>query len=219
MILNPQHKGLMYKLLFSFVLIAGLSYTPIVNGQSGDKKEELLKLYQLMTGEFSSEEQAKADTSFYSINLVMYPIWEGDKDVKWLYVEQAVTEYMDKPYRQRVYRVSMTEENMFESRVYTLNNPSKYIHAWDTPELFNQINPDSISLREGCAVFLKKEGDCFTGSTNEKDCESTLRGASYATSIVTVCKDQVVSWDQGWDANDQQVWGAEKEGYVFKRKK
>jgi len=30
--------------------------------------------------------------------------------------------------------------------------------------------------------------------------------------------DAIHSWDQGWDADDEQVWGATKAGYVFDRK-
>ena len=42
--------------------------------------------------------------------------------------------------------------------------------------------------------------------------ESTLRGASSATSEVEVHPDRVVSWDRGFDAERKHVWGAEK-GY------
>ncbi|WP_188926788.1 CpcT/CpeT family chromophore lyase [Shewanella algicola] len=28
-------------------------------------------------------------------------------------------------------------------------------------------------------------------------------------------KDKIVSWDRGFDSNDQQVWGAVKGGYEF----
>lgn len=171
-----------------------------------------------MSGTFSSEAQSIADTSFYNINLVMHPIWENDKSGKWLYVEQAVAEYIDKPYRQRVYRLSPSTEGKIESRVYELPNPKKYIHAWDQPSLFEEINPDSLVIREGCSVYMKRINEnCFEGSTLDDHCKSTLRGASYATSTVTICEGKVMSWDQGWNDTDEQVWGAVKEGYVFDR--
>lgn len=181
------------------------------------KESEISELYNLMIGEFSSSEQAAQDTLFYDINLVMFPIWEEDKSAKWLYVEQAVTANIDKPYRQRVYKISSVQENLFESKVFELENPSRFIHAWDNVNIFNQIKPDSLLLRTGCSVYLKKMGDCYGGSTNDQDCKSSLRGASYATSKVSICKNQIVSWDQGWDDSDMQVWGAETQGYVFKR--
>lgn len=184
---------------------------------SSNTTQDLDRLYGLMAGTFSSEEQAQQDSSFYNINLVMHPIWEEEGSAKWLYVEQAVTAYLDQPYRQRVYRVTQMPDGTFASKVYELPQVERFVHAWDSPELFTAITPDSLIEREGCAVYLSKEGDCFTGSTKDQECLSTLRGATYATSIVTVCEDGVVSWDQGWNSEDEQVWGAVKEGYVFKR--
>ena len=55
------------------------------------------------------------------------------------------------------------------------------------------------------------------GSTREDACKSTLRGSNYATSQVEITADSVSSWDQGFDANGEQVWGAVKGAYVFDR--
>jgi len=208
-----------YTLLFGIIGIIGMySCTPRYSN-SGNAKEhkELSAVVEMMTGTFSSAEQAQQDSLFYDISLTMVPIWEEDKTAKWLYVEQAVTRNIKKPYRQRVYRVTMNSNKMIESRVYTLPNPKKYIHGWEQPTIFNQITSDSLMIREGCAVYLNKEGNCFSGSTKDKDCKSSLRGASYATSIVSICKDAIISWDQGWNSNDEQVWGAETKGYIFKK--
>ena len=208
-----------------FILIGLIGITSLIscanrhlNSKERFNEKELSELVQKMTGEFSSEDQAKEDSLFYDINLVMFPIWEADKSAKWLYVEQAVTKYIDKPYRQRVYRLSMAHDHIIESRVFELADPDKFIHGWTQAEIFNQINPDSLIVRQGCAVFLKKENNCYSGSTKDDDCKSTFRGATYATSIVSICSDQVISWDQGWNKDKQQVWGAETRGYIFKRK-
>ncbi len=177
------------------------------------------KLIRHMTGHFSSALQAQKDSLFYDINLVMQPIWEKSNEAKWLYVEQAASQNLDKPYRQRVYKVSQLADGRFESSVYELPQPARFIFGWKDPTVFNAITPDSLILREGCAVYLKTNGDCYTGSTNDRNCKSTLRGASYATSIVTICPDRIESWDQGWNDEDVQVWGAEVAGYIFDRNK
>jgi len=175
------------------------------------------ELHTLMTGKFSSAEQAKADSAFYNISLVMFPIWQGDANTKWLYVEQAVAQQPMKPYRQRVYKITATQKaNVFESKVFTLPQPERFIHGWENTALFDQITPDSLIMREGCSIFLTKTGDnCYEGSTREKECKSQLYGATYATSTVEVCAGKVMSWDQGWNDVDVQVWGAVKSGYIF----
>lgn len=180
--------------------------------------KELTELVKLMTGHFSSAQQAKEDSLFYDISLVMHQIWNKDTEAKWLYVEQAVTKNILKPYRQRIYRLSKMEDGQMESRIYKLPNDSLYIHAWESPEIFKRLQPKDLIIREGCSVFLEKiSGDCYYGSTKNKECKSSLRGAQYATSAVTICTNQMVSWDQGWDGDDAQVWGAKTEGYIFRR--
>jgi len=199
-----------------FITIILFSLFSFTNSIEEYKKGDLSTLAEMMTGTFSSQDQAAMDSAFYSINLVMYPIWETSKKVKWLYVEQAVSSALDKPYRQRVYRLTKGKKGVFESKVYELLNPSAFIESWKTPGIFETISPKSLVERAGCSVFLKKESDdCYSGSTDGKNCLSSLRGAAYATSKVEVCTGAITSWDQGWNESDEQVWGAEKAGYIF----
>ena len=57
-------------------------------------------------------------------------------------------------------------------------------------------------------LFYIMKKDSFVGSTNEKDCTSNLRGASYATSEARIEENVLTSWDRGYDENGVQVWGA-----------
>jgi len=206
-------------LFFAATVVFSCSTLNNRNKEKNSLSSELDTVYKLMSGEFSSKEQSIRDSTYYNINLVMYPIWEENLDSKWLYVEQAVTENLNKPYRQRIYKVSQLDNGMIESKVYELPEPEKFIRAWNNNNLFEHIKPASLIDRQGCAVYLKKDNNgCYTGATKEKQCLSSLRGATYASSIVTICNKQIISWDQGWNEKGEQVWGATKEGYIFKRK-
>ena len=44
-----------------------------------------------------------------------------------------------------------------------------------------------------------------------------MRGASYASSIVTLTPKYLLSWDRGYNKEGEQVWGAEKGGYMFRK--
>ena len=144
-----------------------------------------------------------------------YPIWTSKAD-HYLYVEQAESANPDKPYRQRIYKIITDGNGGFESHIYTLQNEADFIGKWQTPEFFDQYDESIISEKEGCTVYLIQHADgSFSGSTRLDHCKSTLRGATYATSIVKIRKDNVMSWDQGFDADGNQVWGAEKGGYRF----
>jgi CpeT protein len=182
---------------------------------SNETTVQLDELQRMMTGTFKSAEQAARDSAFFDISLQMYPIWQ-DKG-HFLYVEQAVTAMQSKPYRQRIYQLEPGKKGTIRSVVYTLPDPEAYIGAWKKPSKFDQLSIDDLTLRKGCAVILTKQDDgSFTGSTDGNSCESTLRGASYATSKVTIKDGLIVSWDQGFNDEGEQVWGATKGGYEFK---
>ena len=176
--------------------------------------QELDRLSEMMAGYYNSSNQASQDSQFFDISLTMIPIWEDDQKARWLYVEQAVSATMKQPYRQRVYRLTK-EGDVFESKVYEIPTPEKYVHLWEDKTKMEELKVASLIERDGCSVFMKAEGSCFTGSTEERSCKSSLRGASYATSIVEVCDQGIVSWDQGWNEEGHQVWGAVKGGYIF----
>lgn len=175
------------------------------------------QLVHWMVGSYSSEEQHLKDTAnYFHIKLNMTQIWKENKNGYWLYIEQAVADYYDKPYRQRVYHVYEKEPGTFVSAVYTFADPLRFTHQ---PELLEKtLTPDSITQKEGCEVILKKiDKKTFSGGTEGKQCPSERKGASYASAIVTVTANELHSWDRGYDAAGKQVWGAEISGYIFKK--
>jgi hypothetical protein len=172
-----------------------------------------------MTGSFSSEEQAAADEAYFDIRLEMARIWKDRKDGYWFYVEQAAATHLDQPYRQRVYHLTAAEDGSFVSEVFAIPDPLDHAGEFREAEPLSGLTPESLEVREGCAVILLKKGDeLFSGATVEHQCRSSLRGASYATSEVTVGPDRILSWDRGFADSGEQVWGAEKGPYIFLRK-
>jgi hypothetical protein len=183
-------------------------------------KADLKTLYKLMQGSYSSQKQSVEDTSYFDIRLQIVPIWNNRKNEYWLYVEQAMSSAMDKPYRQRVYQLKIVNDTTIASVVYTIKAGERFYGHYKNYNPLSELTPDSLDLRNGCAVYLYKlSKKKYSGSTNKADCESNLRGASYATSIVAVGKDKLKSWDQGFDKDNKQVWGAVKGPYIFKKLK
>lgn len=204
----------MLKNKIEFFILIALAILSCQNKESNQQDAELNELFALMQGSFNSEIQAQKDSTYYNISLHMYPIWK-DKG-KFLYVEQAMNSFQNKPYRQRVYEVTRTNDSLFKSEVYTLKVDSLWIGKWKTPSAFDSISKSDITLKSGCAVILSRiDKNHYKGETDENTCLSTLRGASYATSQVEIKKDKILSWDRGFDAEGNHVWGAEKGGYIF----
>ena len=198
------------------ITIAAFTAVTAQNGRLG--KKDLKALVARMAGEFSSEEQSKADAAFFNIKLRMKPIWRDRKDGAWLYVEQAAAETEDKPYRQRIYNVFIQGDLTIVSKVYEIQDPAKYIGAWNDSQMLKTLDYASLIERQGCSIILAKRDDgAFAGSTPGKECLSSLRGAAYATSQVEIFADRLISWDRGWDKDGNQVWGAVKGGYIFRK--
>jgi CpeT protein len=205
------------KKYFTFLLF-WCSWVVVAKEKKEFSEKDLPKVYKMMQGFYSSAAQSKADTSYFDIRLKMVPIFTERKNEYWLYVEQAMSTSEDKPYRQRIYQLQWdAATNSVTSTVYTIKEGEKYYGAWQDAAKLAQIKMQDFELRKGCTIFLKKTKKGYAGSTHKSDCESNLRGAKYATSIVKIKKKKIVSWDQGFDANDKQVWGAVKGGYIFER--
>jgi hypothetical protein len=197
-----------------FVLFLLLSFTQI-KAQDKIKESDLRNLYNMMIGSFSSENQSKVDSNYFDIRLKMVPMW-SESEYYWLYVEQAMATNENKPYRQRVYRLSKVNDTTIESRVYTIKNGENYFGDWKLENPLANLTIDSLEERKGCSIFLNKINKSeFSGSTNKTDCESSLKGATYAISFVNIYTDMIISWDRGFDKDDNQVWGAINGGYIF----
>lgn len=179
----------------------------------------------MMVGSYTSDAQAKTDPDFKVIELHMAPIWSSRKDGPWLYIEQAAAGSLDKPYRQRVYHLSVSQNpekspGTVESVVFELpGDPLTMAGAWQDPKRFDTMVPEALQAREGCTVYVVPNADgTWTGSTDGELCRSTLRGATYATSEVTITATELRSWDRGFDKDGKQVWGAVKGAYRFVKK-
>jgi hypothetical protein len=179
--------------------------------------DDLQQLTDWLTGSFSSAVQASEDPDFFDVSLQMARIWPDRTDGNWLYVEQALTSELDRPYRQRVLRLRELSPGLFESRVFVLPDPASVIGVWREDGPLADLTPADLTEREGCEVLMRYRDGSFIGSTLASLCTSTLRGAAYATSEVLITADGMISWDRGFAADGTQVWGSTKGGYVFDR--
>lgn len=209
--------------LLSVLLIVACQKRPAVAfelQQSPKVKDSFHYLYQCMQGSFSSEEQSKNDSDYFDIRLRMVPVWKKSDDVFYLYVEQAMSTSLEKPYRQRFYKVEKKDDTHFVSHIYLVNNPARFTGKTANDPIFNAITPDSLQLKDGCEVYLtyNPSTQTFEGSTKDKTCPSERSGAAFATAKVVLNATEMRSWDQGWNAEGVQVWGATKGGYIFKKK-
>lgn len=168
-----------------------------------------------LTGRFDSSSQAAADRRYFAISLVVCPVVAPELGEHVLYVEQARAESPRAPYRQRIYVVTVAGDEVVSS-VYELAAPAAAVGACADPSRLTPTRATVIE-RAGCSVYLRLDGEGFVGATRGQDCASSLQGASYATSEVTMTPTGLRSWDRGFDAAGTQVWGAVAGPYEFVR--
>ena len=199
-------------LLISFFAFA-------IQGYSQSDDETLNELVGWMSGSYSNAEQASKNEDYYHMKLHMVQVWNNhSREEVYLYVEQAPIDKPEEPSRQRVYHIYKVDEDIYASEVYSLPNPEKYVGAFKHDNPLIDLQPGDLTERKGCTVYLEYDGFAsFSGSTEAKECTNSLRGASYATSELSVMDGRIISWDQGFDAYDLQVWGATRGGYIFIR--
>ncbi len=229
---RPRRRAFVFLLASSAALSSALlSATGCAPGQrAGAARAEpesavgsvgLLKTWML--GAFSSVRQSQEDPSFFNVHLHMVEVWPARADGPWIYVEQAMSDALDKPYRQRVYRLSALGGGLYESAVYELaDSPEQaqaFAGAWKSDKPLAELSPDALKRKDGCEVVLRyfPELNAFKGGTLAANCPSSLRGAAYATSQITLTPTMLESWDRGYDASGKQVWGAVKGPYRFER--
>jgi hypothetical protein len=173
----------------------------------------------MLLGRFDSSAQAAADQRYFAVQLRACPLDVPALGAVALYVEQAMLETPDQPYRQRVYVLSATDD-VVESAVFELVQPERFVGLCDLDDAGRAAGSpgvDDVAVLPGCSVLLAPGDEGFVGSTDGASCLNDFRGATYATSEVTLTPTEIRSWDRGYDADDVQVWGAVAGPYVFVR--
>lgn len=134
----------------------------------------------------------------------------------YLYQEQALTQKLDKPYRQRILQIKpSSDNNTIESKSYKPQHPETLIGLCNKPETERILNLTDIG-ESVCSVFLKPSQEGYTGETPPQGCPANVRGAVRITNTIILRSDGMDTWDRGYDAQGNQVWGADGESYQYR---
>jgi hypothetical protein len=104
-------------------------------------------------------------------------------------------------------------EDVILQRIYYIKDESRFSYLNS-----KSITEADIYLKDGCDIWIRIDDDGnYNGNTDGKNCVATFRGSSYVTTDFWVYKKKVLSWERGWDLNDNQMWGSTKGYYIFKK--
>ena len=98
----------------------------------------------------SSVNKALENPAYFDVSLTACAVSVDGIDTPTLYIEQALSDKLNEPYRQRIYVLSQIDENNVKSEIYELDNPDAYIGTCSEDEIRN-VAFGSITLKDGCA--------------------------------------------------------------------
>lgn len=141
---------------------------------------------------------------------------KNNSQAVFLYQEQAMSNNLAKPYRQRFLRIAPTADNQsIESQSFKPPTPEAWIGFCSQPEAKRVVKLNDIGSAK-CSVFLKREGENYIGETPAEGCPSDYKGAVKVTNKIVLHKTGMDTLDRAFDAAGNQVWGSKGEPYQFR---
>lgn len=170
-----------------------------------------------LVGIMDTSAQAAANPKKSSVRMTTCTVTVIDKPKEvYLYQEQALNQSLDKPYRQRILNIKpATEPDTIESKSYKIKQSETLIGFCQKPENTRQLKLSDLTEAD-CSVFLKPIPDGYQGETPAQGCPANVRGAVKITNTVILNSSGMETWDRGFDANGQQVWGAQDQSYQYR---
>jgi CpeT/CpcT family (DUF1001) len=182
----------------------------------------LTNLSQALIGDFNNREQAIADPVWF----VHLRLWHRSIDLftpdsKTIFAEQANSLKLDQPYRQRLLRISPTEDPQFPLQVqyYRFKDFSSVKGAGQNPELLQNVTEDDIELLPGCILQVKHQGgDRFQAKPPADTCcyfpyDGEIRQVTLG---FEVSPGKFSSYDKGVEpSTGKALWGAIMGAYDF----
>ncbi|WP_013321691.1 chromophore lyase CpcT/CpeT [Gloeothece verrucosa] len=213
-----RHHHITTALLISYLLTTGSAQALPVNN-------EVNSVVTHLVGIMDTSAQAAENPKKSSVRMTTCQVtFRGANDSVqnsfgspvYLYQEQALTQELNKPYRQRFLEIqpSVGQETV-ESKSYKPAQPETLIGLCNKPESERVLQQSDLG-EFVCRVFLKPSPDGFIGETPPEGCPANVRGAVKITNTIILHSRGMDTWDKGYDAQGHQVWGAREDAYQYR---
>ena len=172
---------------------------------------DVVTLTQWMAAEFSNQEQAFENPPFFAhVKVCMRPLPKGFQSGISLYLEQAYSFQLNKPYRVRVLHFIQRENDVLLENYKVKDEENFYGAARDLEKLAT-LSASDLEPMGGCNIFVEWTGESFRGKVEPgKKCTVIRKGATtYLDNEFIVSENHMTSYDRGRDPEtDELVWGS-----------
>jgi CpeT/CpcT family (DUF1001) len=206
------YKIMKYNQFFPAIIIS-LLFTNNIQAQTINHVQEVVShLVGIM------DTSAQSQVNYQRVNVQMTTCkvtLKDDLNSVYLYQEQALATKLNQPYRQRILKIIPLANNLVESKAYKLKNKTQFIN------FCNQLKDNKILAKNDltesvCSVFLRPVVTIYIGETPPEGCVANVRGAVKITNKIILHSQGMDTFDQGFDAEGKQVWGAVNDSYQFR---
>ena len=203
-----------------WVMMGTLTSSPAVLAQA-PLEQQASEVVAHLVGVMDTSAQAATNAKSANVRMTTCKIQvpdaaERDRNVTFLYQEQALTENLGKPYRQRFLRIApSTERQRVRSLSFRPAQAENWIGLCNQPETRRVVTLQDLGMPV-CSVWLQKSGDNYVGSTPEGGCPANVRGAVKITNRIVLHDTGMDTLDRGFNAAGKQVWGATSDSYQFR---
>ncbi len=172
---------------------------------------DMTTLTQWMAADFSNQEQAFENPPFFAhIKVCMRPLSKGFQSGVSLYLEQAYSFQLDRPYRVRVLHFIQRENDVLLEN-YKVKDEEKFYGAARDLDKLATLSADDLEPMGGCDIYVEWTGESFRGKVEPgKKCMVVRKGATtYLDNEFIVTASHMTSYDRGRDPEtDKLVWGS-----------
>ncbi len=209
-----------FKLLLSTFLLA-----VAVPSLAADLRQSIKQVNEVVTrlsGVMDTSAQAAVNAKAANVRMTTCKITLRDAspeaDTVYLYQEQALSEKLASPYRQRFLQISPSVYSQtIRSRSFRPADSKAWIGLCNQPETARVVKLSDLG-KPVCNVFLKRSGNDYAGRTPIDGCPANVRGAVRITNQITLHPAGMDTWDRGYGSDGKQVWGAKTESYQFRKR-
>lgn len=181
---------------------------------------DLKSLASLMAGDFSNQTQAYENPPFFAhIRVCMRPLPPEILSGTSLFLEQAYDFMLNKPYRLRVFKLSVVGDKI-ELENYKVREEEKFYGASRDRSKLANLSLEDLEKLPGCDMDVTWNGTCFVGKIKPgKACIVERKGKiTYLDNSFEINQEKLISYDRGLDPEtDEQVWGSIAGPFHFKQ--
>jgi hypothetical protein len=165
-----------------------------------------------LAGTYDTRDQAAVDDEVPLLRAVIVPVPKSRLSfgAPVLYREEAPVDRPERPILQSFLRIEEDASGRVVLREFDLTEGAAAAGKWRMPEVLALFGRNDVRERSACALTLTKTSDHYEGSTAEPGCALPLLGVSRATSEIRLWPSRMETWDRGFSAGGEQVWGPRK---------